>query len=79
MLRLNHSGTGIVVQVYDLNILFKLLHLKPNGGTSETPYLYRGLTFLLQFIAIILKEFSHLFTNVYQKTNKNLPIFILSY
>ncbi len=76
---MNHGGTGIVVQVYDLNILFKLLHLKPNGGTSETLYLYRGLTFLLQIIPSILKEFSYLFTNVYHKTHKNLPIFIPSY
>ena len=76
---INHSGTGIVEQVYNLNILFKLLHLKPNGGTSETPYLYQGLKFLLQIIPIILKEFSHLFTSVYRKGHKNLPIFSSSY
>ena len=35
---LNHGGTGIVVQVHDLIILFKLLYLKPNGGSSENPY-----------------------------------------
>ena len=74
-----HGGTGIVVQVYDQNILFKLMHLKPNGGTSETPYLYRDLTFLLQIIPSILKEFSHLFTNVYHLAQKNLPILIPSY
>ena len=69
----------MVVQVHDLIILFKLLYLKLNGGTSETPYLYRGLTFLLQIIPSILKEFSDFFTNVYQKTHKNSPNFILSY
>ena len=46
------------------------MHLKPNGGTSETPYLYQGLTFLLQIIAIILIEFSHLFTSVYRKVHE---------
>ena len=38
MIALNNGGTGMVVQVRDLIILFKLLYLKPNGGISEIPY-----------------------------------------